>query len=198
MDIAQMRARVRRDLHDEDAASYRWTDAELDRHIQRAVAELSLAAPLETRASLTTSGGRELDIGGLSGQVAIEAVEYPAGSYPASLAPFSLWGDTLTLLVDQEPPSGETVYVYYGKLHTLDAAGSTLPVALQEVVAAGAAAYAALEWASFAANRVNVGGEEVWRRYLALGQERLAAFAEALARLSRRLKLRRLHRPGEP
>ncbi len=37
MNLTQMRAIVRRDLHDEDAANYRWTNDEIDRHIARAV-----------------------------------------------------------------------------------------------------------------------------------------------------------------
>ena len=43
-----MRTLVRRDLGDEDAATYRWTDFELERHIQHAVRELSL---LQARSS---------------------------------------------------------------------------------------------------------------------------------------------------
>ena len=39
MDLGEMRTRLRRELKDEDAANYRWTDDELDRHIARAVAE---------------------------------------------------------------------------------------------------------------------------------------------------------------
>ena len=51
MDISDMRRLVRRDLHDEEATDYRWTDAELDRHIQHAVRELSLSLPLQSTAS---------------------------------------------------------------------------------------------------------------------------------------------------
>ena len=50
--IAEVRANVRKDLHDEDSAAYRWTDAVLDRHITRAVREYSIEAPLEQRTTL--------------------------------------------------------------------------------------------------------------------------------------------------
>ena len=104
MNLSQMRARLRTDLHDEDSASYRWTDGELDRHIERTVRELSLAVPLENKTTLYTSdGSRDLSIAGLSGLVAIEAVEYPAGSYPPAYARFSLWGDTMSLLTSPMP-----------------------------------------------------------------------------------------------
>ncbi len=196
-----MRVRLRKDLHDEDSSNYRWTDAELERHIGRAVAELSLACPLEAKATLTTTAGsRELSVSSLSGLVAIEAVEYPAGQYPTSYAQFSLWANALTLLIDNVPGGSESVNVYYGKLHTLDASSSTIPSRLEDLVATGAAAYAALEWASFATNRVNVGGSQTWQSYLTWGQERLAAFAGGLARLGRKnaVRARRLYRPCEP
>jgi hypothetical protein len=128
----------------------------------------------------------------------VEAVEYPVGRYPPSYAPFSLWEGVLTLLVDSTPGDAEDVKVYYGKLHTLDAVTSTLPPHLEDLVAAGAAGYAAVEWASFATNRVNVGGEAVWRHYLTWGQQRLAYFHQKLNKLSRRgsLRARRFYMPA--
>ena len=75
MNLSTMRTLVRRDLHDEDAANYRWTDSELDRHIGRAVKELSLAAPLEAKTSLTTAAGsRDLSLASLTDLVVVEAV----------------------------------------------------------------------------------------------------------------------------
>jgi hypothetical protein len=201
MNLATMRTLVRRDLHDEDASNYRWTDAELDRHIARAVKEFSLAVPLESKATLTTTAGsRDLWLASLTDLVAVEAVEYPVGQYPPCYTPFSIWGDTLTLLVDATPLGAQGVYVYYAKLHTLNATTSTIPAKLEDVVATGSAAYAALEWATFATNRVNVGGSDVWRQYLVWGQERLAAFARELARHGRRagVRVRHLYRPAGP
>jgi hypothetical protein len=201
MNLAEMRIKVRRDLHDEDPNNYRWTDNELDRHIDHAVRELSLSLPLEAKANLTTTAGsRELSISGLSDVVVIEAAEYPVAKYPPSYIRFSVWADTLTLLVDQVPAGGEEVHIYYGKLHTLDANGSTMPAAVENLVAIGAAGYAAVEWASFATNRVNVGGDETWRNYLTWGQDRLAAFMQGLAKHSRKNMVRvlRLYRPYQP
>ena len=173
MNLPEMRMLVRRDLHDEDPAGYRWSDDELDRHIARAVRELSLAVPLEAKAVLTTTAGsRDLSLASLADRVVVEAVEYPVGQYPPAYVSFSLWADTLTLLVDSPPLAAQEVNVFYGKLHTLDDTTSTVPAALEDVLATGAAAYAALEWASFASNRVNVGGADVWRSYLVWGQER--------------------------
>ena len=199
MQLTEMRTRVRRDLRDTDAGNERWADAELNRHIERAVREVSLAAPVEALASLSTAdGSRDLPIAALTDRVTIDAVEYPAGQYPPEFVAFSSWGDTLTLTVDRAPAAGESVTVYYSKLHTLTNDDSTLPAALEDVVATGAGGYAALEWASFATNRVNAGGADTWRHYHIWAQERLAAFARALARhgRERRVRSRQLRPPA--
>ncbi len=199
MDLATMRIRVRRDLRDEDPDDERWTDDEIDRHVDRAVRELSLAAPREANATLATvAGSRDVDVSTLTDRVSVDAVEFPTGQYPPSYVAFSLWADTLTLLIDRAPSGVEDVVVRYSQLHTLDATASTLPAALEGLVATGAAAYAALEWASYATNRVNVGGADVWRDYHTWAQERLAAFNKALAKhgRERRLRSRRLYLPA--
>lgn len=200
MDLTQMKGRLRKDLHDEDSLNYRWTDGELDRHIQRSVRDFSLSAPLEAKATLaTTAGSRDMSIAGLTDLVAIEAVEYPAGQYPPAYVRYSVWLTTLTMLIDQAPAAGENVNVYHTKLHTIDASSSTVPSPFEDVIAAGAAGYAAIEWASFATNRVNAGGREVWREYLAWGQGRLAEYTRALARHGRRntVRSRGLYTPAE-
>jgi hypothetical protein len=102
------------------------------------------------------------------------------------------------MLVQGTPSGGDPVNVYYAKMHTLDATSSTIPPQYEETVATGAAAYAALAWASFATNRVNAGGQDTWRNYLTWGQERLAAFAGMLAKYSRQNTVRahRLYSPA--
>ncbi|MEZ4501747.1 MAG: hypothetical protein R3C39_03910 [Dehalococcoidia bacterium] len=199
IDLDTMRGLVRRDLRDEDPADERWSDDELDRHIGRALDELSLAAPLETSTTLTTSAGsRDLDVSSLAERVAIDAVEFPTGEYPPSLVSFSLWGDTLTMDLEGVPSGGQDVIVRWARTHTLDGSGSTLPAALEDLVATGAAAYAALEWSSYATNRLNVGGADTWSHFHTWAQERLAAFHKALAKhgRQRRLRSRRLFVPA--
>ena len=199
MNISDMRRLVRRDLHDEEATAYRWSDAELDRHVQHAVRELSLSLPLQTTASLvTTEGSRDLSLQTLTDLIRVEAAEYPAGRYPPGYVRFSVWGATLTLHVDAAPGGGQAVRLYYLKLHTMDAASSTIPAHLEDLVAMGAGGYAALEWASFATNRVNVGGPHAWRHFLVWGKERLRLFHAALARLSvtNAVRSRQLYSPA--
>ena len=200
MDLTKMRTTVRRDLHDEDSNNYRWTNDELDRHIARAVKELSEHLPYQQKETkATTSGSRELDVSSLSSRVMIEAVEYPVGQFPVRYQRFSLWGDTLTLLGD-EVPDGGNADIYYGQRHTLDAQGSTIPTQYEDLIATGAAGYGAVQWAAFAINQVNVGGSLTPREFLDWGKERLALFKSELKRLGRRNRARisTLYKPYYP
>jgi hypothetical protein len=201
MDLGEMRARVRVDLHDEDTNEERWSDSTLDRHIARALRELSLAAPRELVATVSTSAGsREIGIASLTDRVAVEAVEYPVDEDPPRFVAFSVWGDTLTLEVEHRPSAVEDVRVRYTALHVLDAVSSTVPEPLDELVATGAGAYAALEWASYATNRINSGGDDVWRHYHTWGQERLAAFTSGVAQhgRARRVRVQQLYPAPSP
>jgi hypothetical protein len=185
-----MIALVRKDLHDEDSENYRWSDAELTRHIDRAVKELSEKIPLPARATLpTTSGSRELDISGISNRIMVEAIEYPVDASPPGYQRFSIWGDTITIISGIEP-DGSNCYVYYGALHTLDANGSTVPTKYEDLVAAGACGYAAIEMAGYAINKVNVGGTSTPGEFRLWGSERLGFFQERLKRLGRRQRIR--------
>lgn len=190
MDLSEMRAIVRRDLHDEDANNYRWSDSELDRHISHAVKEFSEAVPYEQKATqATTSGSREVDISSLADRVTVEAVEYPVDQFPKRYQRFARWGDTMTLL-GAEVPDGSNCYIYYGKLHTLDGATSTIPAQFEDFIAVGAGGYAAVEWAAFAINQVNVGGLVTPKEFLTWGNDRLRYFRSELKRLGRRNRVR--------
>lgn len=200
MNLSEMRAIVRRDLKDEDENNYRWTNDELDRHITHTVRELSEAIPHEQKATkATTSGSREIDISTLSDRIMVQAVEYPVDKFPKQMQRFILWGDTLTLL-GEEVPDGSNAGIYYGKLHTLGASSSTIPSYLEDLIAAGASGYAAMEWAIYAINRVNVGGTMTPREFLAWGNEKLKFFKSELKRLGRRnrVRVRSLYKPCYP
>jgi hypothetical protein len=200
MNLTEMIALVRNDLRDQDSANYRWTDDELTRHINRAVREFSEEVPLPARATLpTTADSREVDISSLAGRVMVEAVEYPLQSFPPDYQQFTVWGDTLTIISGSEP-DGSNCYVYYGTLHSLDAGGSTIPAKYEDIIAAGTGGYAAIEWAVYAVNRVNVGGAAVSREYLEWGNQRLKYFRQELKRLGRknRVRVSSLYQPYNP
>lgn len=199
--IATFRANVRKDLHDEDASAYRWADAALDRHIGRAVNEYSLHAPLEQKTTLATvAGSRDLNIGALANPIEVEAVEWPVGEFPPRRVGFSIWQATLTMDVVSGPSAIENAYVYWTRMHTVDGAGSTVPPRDEDIVAVGAAGYAALDWTSFATNRINTGGEDVWGRYKAFADERMRYFRAELLRIARRnaVRQRRLYTTEAP
>jgi hypothetical protein len=191
--LTDLRGRLRVELHDEDSGNYRWTDATLNRHIERAVREVSRAAPDETRTTFSTvADSRDIDVSTLLAlnPVEIQAVEWPTGEYPPQFVRWSLFDTTLTLLVEAAPDAVEDAYVYWGKLHSVTAGGSTLPARLEEVVLTGAAGYAALEWASFATNRANIAGVEAVGHYLEYGRAQLARFAEQLREAQERSRVR--------
>jgi hypothetical protein len=250
MNLAEMRAIVRRDLHDEDAANYRWTNDELDRHIAHALKEFSEALPHEQKATkATVADSREIDISTLTNRIMVEAVEYPVDNFPKRYQRFSLWSGIIILLGD-EVPDGSNAYIYYGQLHSLitatawkattayslgeyvepttangyryecttagtsagsepsfpttigatvadgsvvwtcQAVTSTIPTRYEDLVVMGACGYAAIEWAAYAVNRVNVGGTITPREFLTWGKGRLDAFKYELKRLGRKNKVR--------
>ncbi len=201
--LATIRPRIRNDLHDNDATAYRWTDAVLDRHMQRAVQEYSFASPLETKTTLTTvANSRDVAVSTLTPRVRILAAEYPTGEYPPAYVPFTLWGDTLTLDIAEDVSGTPNVNVFWHKEHTIHAtvdASTTFPTSHDDIIATGAAAYAALEWASFASNRVNVGGDNVWGKYMDFANVRLQEFQERLRKLPAQAQVRtaRLYTPAD-
>lgn len=189
--LATIRSRVRQDLNDEDQTNLRWTDAHLDRHIGHAVREYSTWNPVQRTTTIaTTAGSREvtLDPATFAGLIRIERVEYPVGCYPPEWPPFDVWGGTILLRTDVVPV-GDDCRVLWLQAHTLDATTSTVPTEHEDLIAIGATAYAALEWASYATNRLNVDPRAV-EHYESFGRQRLAEFKAGLAALPTVRRLR--------
>ena len=199
--IDDIRARLRLDLDDTDPANRRWADDELDRHIAHALRVLGEAIPRQRKSTLTTvANSRDLDISALVPRIEVVAVEYPSGQYPPQYVPFSIWINTLTLLIDGAPAGGANVNLYWTAPHQLDASGSSLVQQDEEILLDGTAGYAAQQWASFATNRLNVGGSDTVEHYRALARTKLDAFHNALLSRGRRASLRtgRLYTPAQP
>lgn len=196
MNLTEMRTLVRRDLKDE-ATPFRWSDAELDRHILYALKEFSEALPLEQKATIaTTPGSREISLSTITDRIMLQAVEFPVDKFPRHYQRFAIWGDLLSLLGD-EVPDGSDANIYYGKLHTLDATTSTIPPKHEDLVATGAGGYAVISASVYSTDRVSVGGTITPREFLTWGKARLRQFKEELKRLSRRnrLRVRSLYKP---
>src|SRR3989304_2626161 len=138
IDRDDLRTRLRQELHDEDSANSRWTDAVLNRHIDRAVRELSAVWPRERKTTAqTAAGSRDVSVT-LDQLVRIEAVEYPTGEWPPAFVQWQLYGSALTLLLESAPAAVADVNVYWGQLHAVDATQSTLPTAAEDAVGTGA------------------------------------------------------------
>jgi hypothetical protein len=190
MNLTTMRTLVRRDLKDEDNSNYRWQDNEIDRAIQRAVAELSRYVPSEMKSVIaTTDGSRDIDIATLTNRVSVDRVEFPVGETPRRFQRFVLYSDTITLTGDAEG-DGENCYIYWGKVHTLDGSTSTIPGHLEDVLALGAAAYAVLAQAQYRSDVAGIGGDTADTDYQSWGAAMLKEFKSQLKRFGRGGKLK--------
>ena len=75
-------------------------------------------------------------------------------------------------------------------LHTLDTEGSTIPAKHEDLIAIGAEGYAAVGWASYAINKVSLGGTTTPEEFLNWGNQKLKQFRSELRRLGRRNQVR--------
>lgn len=183
--LSDFRTLVRRDLKDTDSQNYRWTDDEIDRAIQNALAEFSRYAPREIKSTIaTTDGEAGIDISGLAQRLKVDRVEFPVGTTPRTFARFSVYGDRLTLL--ETVGDGRDCCIYWAKMHTVDADQSTIPAHMEDILTLGATAYAAISLAQYHTDRANIGGEHVARDYECSGKMRLQRFYAALRKFGRR------------
>jgi len=118
MNLTEMRARVREDLQDIDAANYRWTDDEVDGAIDRVVTEYSLHAPIEQLDDIaTTDGDTELDISSLTGLLGIKSVEFPISQNLQYPQRFEYWAGHLYM---EDAGDGSNARVRWLKRQSLD------------------------------------------------------------------------------
>ncbi len=183
--IVTLRAQLRLDL--QDTNNERWSDAELDRALGRAVERYSLALPLETRLLYAcVAGQRQYDLladPSLTRLLAVRRLEYPAGGYPPSFIPFALVdSQNVLLLTEQQPQAGEFFAAWLDRYHLVDTQGSSLPAAHEALLAEGAAAYALRARAIGGVDRVSL-SEEAGREYERLGRQHMERFEQELRRL---------------
>jgi hypothetical protein len=184
MDIATMRARVREDLQDTDAANYRWTNDEVDGAIERVVREFSLEYPLmQTTDIATTDGSNELDISSLSKLIKVYSVEFPLGVEPPYYQRFERWEDKLYM---EEKGNGGNARIRWYKQHTLDAASSTIPEQFEELIVLGATGYLAASAAVYTVDKATIAGRFATANFLKWGQTRLDRYQRQLKQISRK------------
>jgi len=178
MNLTEMRTRVRQDLQDTDEANYRWTDDEVDGAIERAVTELSFHHPLQQQDDIaTTEDSNEIDISSLTTLLKVYSVEFPIGQKPPYFQHFSVWQSTIHM---QHDGNGEDARVTWGKLHTLTAESSTIPVQFDEIIVLGATGYLATSASAYTVDRATIAGKWATINFLKWGQARLARYEQKL------------------
>ena len=193
MTLTEMRARVREDLQDTDAANYRWTDDEVDGAIERVVREFSLAYPLQQQTDITTEDGTAiLDISSLTKRLKVYSVEFPIGQHPPYLQKFTQWMDELYM---EDVGNGDDARVRWGKQHTLDGdpASSTIPEEFEEIIVLGATGYLATSASVYTVDRATIAGRHATINFGKWGQQRLDRYEKKLKTISSRVIPRELY-----
>lgn len=155
MTLSEFRGVLRGELFDPAGSAARFSDADLDHAIDRALSELSRAAPWTRDATLTTSAGSRLvDVSSLAGVWSVEEVEWPTGRYPPALCTFMTLPTSdgapgyVFLLVPEAPGAAEPVRVRWGTKHIASDSQWTLPDAHTGLLTTGAYAHACLAYAT--------------------------------------------------
>jgi len=149
--LATIRDRVEARL--QDSTNTRWTTADLDEAIRTALEQYSKYKPDHALGTVAVSAaGREVDISSLTDLIRVEKVwwDYDSSdpSYPPNYRQFDVWpGDILFIDDREEPAAGDTVRVWYTKMHTIEdldsAAATTLPADDEGTIVTGACHFAA-------------------------------------------------------
>ena len=155
MTLSEFRSSLRSELFDPADAEARFSDADLDHAIDRALTELSRAAPWTRDATLTTSAdSRLVDLSSLASVWSVEEAEWPTGGYPPQLCTFMVLptGDGapgfVFLLVPEAPGAAEPVRVRWGTKHVAGENLWTVPEAHTGLLTTGAYAHACLAYAT--------------------------------------------------
>jgi hypothetical protein len=206
-DLAALRILVAADL--DDAAYATWTTAEVDRAIQRALADYSHVRAQEITGTLTVATAtREQSLATFTGLIRVVRVWHPYTAAnpedPPEWRRFEHWGSTLHILDGDEPAVAEVIRVYYTKPQTIkdlaSATATTVPTEDEELIVLGAAGYAALEKARSAVVQAGI-STDTPKHWETWGKDRIAQFNTALnaIRAGQTLKLDKrvpMHRDG--
>ena len=200
MTLTEFVAQIRIALSDTDPTDYRWTDADLETHIGRAVRLYNEYCHLDIVIDApTTLGSRIIDLSAgvaiVDTIVEVYHVEYPIGEYPPFMQQFSYFETTLTIEMGEEG-DGSDARLYCGMLHTVTEEAGTIPSIHEEGICLGAAAFALYQKAVYSADRVSIGGEKTASEFAKQAAEYRERFDTWLSRLNRKLRRSRLYTPA--
>lgn len=152
--MATLRAALRLDLNDPAGTTARWSDADLDRAIVRAVAVYSESLPhVQSQVATTTSGSRVVPITGLGPSVTVLGVEWPLPTPGERGVPGRPpWRHdpelgTITV-VGPGVPAGQMARVEWSTPHEVTETTGTITDGDATTIAIGAAGYACLAWST--------------------------------------------------
>ena len=146
--FSEIRQTARQLLRDEfkGEESSEFASDELDIYINECLIEVSQHSPYEVRETVVSDGTREISLSSITdlmGEKVVE-VEYPIGNYPPDyIRDFDIFGTTLRLNSDTAPTSGENIYLYCHKVHSLTETASSLTPELEKTLVDGVVAKAA-------------------------------------------------------
>ena len=170
----QMIAQIRVKLADSGTVEY--TDARLGSELDDALIEIAYYRPYETVKEITSDGTLIIDISSLTPTgftvplVRVDAVEYPENQ-PRN---FNVIGDSLYLIMESAPTSGDTIYLHCDWAHFVDDTKSTLTPDLERLLCQLVAANAAISLAQSKTNKANPAGLGLWRSLSTWGEARRA------------------------
>jgi len=159
-DLDQIKTDLRVDLS--DVSEEAWTVAELERAVERSVADLSRFCPRMLTFDIDLSEATieehvRIDLDdyidkedGMAGFIRVHRVEYPTDQVPQQFVDFELFGHKLTITGTAESGSqphlstSSSMRIYYDAPHIMpeDDVPGTIPVFLENTVLLAASAYA--------------------------------------------------------
>jgi hypothetical protein len=128
-----------------------WKEDEVNQYIREMVRTASAYVPRELKVTATADGTKKIDLTAITDTnfdldllLGVLKAEYEVDQDPENFYNVTRFADELTLLMDSNPTSGDTIYLYCRMVHQLTEAAGTLPLMLEDKVINGAAAMAAI------------------------------------------------------
>lgn len=191
--LSDIRASVQDILRDEfvEGIDSDFEPDELNRFAAFTLREIEQRMPYEVKdtSHTTTADSKDIDISDITNLIRLRRrapVEYPVGYNPKKFRNATVFAKTMSMEIDILPSSGESVYIYCLKKHTLTDATSTLDPQHEDLLIMGVCARAAIAKGREQLNALNVGGVNVGPRMIKWGQDQLLEYKSLLR--SRALK----------
>jgi len=143
--LADLVAQLRTDLGDPSGATPRWSDADLQRAIDRSLSMFSRHHPYQQKSTIaTTLNDYAVSIASLTNRLSIDKLEFPVGDLPPIFVPFNIVQNTLYMLTTGD---ASNCYIYWSGIHVLSDAVRTFDSRYSDIIELGALAYALEQYA---------------------------------------------------